>query len=485
LHGFDPAIGEELHDLHWQFYDEIGNEVGVAEAPAPGFFLDPNESYTWRSHTPTKPGKYVIRVFYDGGVIGNTYFFVVEKPTIKEILDHPPSYDGKTVLIKAIYRGWKGEGEPPIIKSNWVITDLTGEIYVTSIYPHLDPIEDIGRELIVIGIVRVKDNIPYIEGKRIEHGPYESVGLEPGKTFEIRLTSSPFTLLTSPHQTYKQTSIQALVTDPDYYQGKAVAIVGRGVAVVDVKTPGPHFVLEGNENATIPVLGGIVEEEVWYPTYNDSCQKANGVRIGDMVHVYGTARSYLWLPITISPADRMIVCPPNTTYDWILKIYDPEYIEPMGESNPGGELNIFQFKALKEGNTEVVFAFCKLDSNGKTIEEIEVIPYEIGIHELKSVALTVTKKFVIRGMNFKISFPEVLHPGYGWILKSYDPEYVEYIGESYKAPLSGIIGTTTKVFIFKALKRGETEIVFADCELDRHGKPVEELKREKYIVKIY
>jgi hypothetical protein len=131
------------------------------------------------------------------------------------------------------------------------------------------------------------------------------------------------------------------------------------------------------------------------------------------------------------------------------------------------------------------FALCKLDSNGKTIEEIEVISYEIGIHELKSVALTVTKKFVIRGMNFKISFPEVLHPGYGWILKSYDPEYVEYIGESYKAPLSGIIGTTTKVFIFKALKRGETEIVFADCELDRHGKPVEELKREKYIVKIY
>ena len=434
LYGFDPAIGEEIHHLYWQAYDETGEEVGVPEAPAPGFFLKPNDSHVWHwCSSPAKLGQYTIKVFYDGDIIGSTYFFVVEETPIKEILDNPDIYDGKNVVIKGTYHGWKGEeweGEPPITTCDWAITDSTGEIYVTGVYPHLDPInQPVG--LIVIGVVKLKGSIPYIAGKRIEHELYELIGVEPGEIFQIRLTFGPFTPHPSPDQSYELISIQTLVHCASDYQNKNVAVVGRCVGLMTTRLTGPGFLLEGSDNVEIHVLGGIVEEGVWYPSYDNYCE-TNGVRIGDMVYVYGTAGSYFWMPIAILDPDYVIVCPPNTTYDWVLKSYDPAYIEPVAKTKIGEELNAFHFMPLKEGNTEVVFAFCKLDSNGKTIEEIEIISYEIVIHEIQTQTLTVNKKFAIIGMNFRISFAEVINPGYGWILKSYDPEYVEFIGVDYK-----------------------------------------------------
>ena len=89
------------------------------------------------------------------------------------------------------------------------------------------------------------------------------------------------------------------------------------------------------------------------------------------------------------------------------------------------------------------------------------------------------------GKSFEISFGQTLHPGYDWILKDYDKEYIEFLGEDYKASPSGMIGTTTKVFTFKALKKGKAEILFANCELDIDGNVTKELKEERYLIKIY
>ena len=46
--------------------------------------------------------------------------------------------------------------------------DETGLIYITGKYPGLDPVKDIGKKLEVSGMVRVKDDAPYIEAKIIE-----------------------------------------------------------------------------------------------------------------------------------------------------------------------------------------------------------------------------------------------------------------------------------------------------------------------------
>ena len=46
--------------------------------------------------------------------------------------------------------------------------DGTGLIYITGKYPGLDPVKDIGKKLEVSGMVRVKDDAPYIEATYIE-----------------------------------------------------------------------------------------------------------------------------------------------------------------------------------------------------------------------------------------------------------------------------------------------------------------------------
>lgn len=90
--------------------------------------------------------------------------------TINEIKTNPANYDGKMVTIKGEYRGWQAEdGQgPPITRSDWVIRDGTGWIYVTGEYPKLDPYEDIGHKVIVMGVVRIKNSKAYIEADDVK-----------------------------------------------------------------------------------------------------------------------------------------------------------------------------------------------------------------------------------------------------------------------------------------------------------------------------
>ncbi|NMX21542.1 hypothetical protein C5S30_03735 [ANME-1 cluster archaeon GoMg4] len=93
--------------------------------------------------------------------------------TINEIRINPTVYEGKTVTIKGEYRGWQAEGEgsgPPVTRSDWVIKDDTGWIYVTGRSPRLDPIKDIGTPIFVVGTVEIKNSNVYIWAQDIKIG---------------------------------------------------------------------------------------------------------------------------------------------------------------------------------------------------------------------------------------------------------------------------------------------------------------------------
>jgi hypothetical protein len=80
------------------------------------------------------------------------------------ILASPQTYVNQSVRLTGEYRGWEGgHGWPPVTKSDWVLTDPTGAIYVTGdslgmVYPI-----DLGKTVTVQGIVRINDGQTYIE----------------------------------------------------------------------------------------------------------------------------------------------------------------------------------------------------------------------------------------------------------------------------------------------------------------------------------
>jgi len=87
--------------------------------------------------------------------------------TIAEIKNKSDELVGELVIIKGVYMGWKGEGPPPVTRSDWVIDDNTGAIYITGKSPNLDPIKDVGKNITVVGYVRLKDTTPYIEAVKV------------------------------------------------------------------------------------------------------------------------------------------------------------------------------------------------------------------------------------------------------------------------------------------------------------------------------
>jgi hypothetical protein len=90
---------------------------------------------------------------------------------IVEIIENPSRYENNLVTVAGEYRGWHSDDGtgPPVTRSDWVIRDDTGCIYVTGKMPDLDPDEDIGTPLEVEGTVRVTDKgSPYIEAETIE-----------------------------------------------------------------------------------------------------------------------------------------------------------------------------------------------------------------------------------------------------------------------------------------------------------------------------
>ena len=92
------------------------------------------------------------------------------KVTIGDIRSSPAAYEGKVVTIEGKYQGWKGGfGSPPVTRSDWLVQDATGWLYVTGKSAGLDPLSDVGRPIKVTGLVRVtKDGEPYLYAEEIE-----------------------------------------------------------------------------------------------------------------------------------------------------------------------------------------------------------------------------------------------------------------------------------------------------------------------------
>jgi len=92
------------------------------------------------------------------------------KPSIQDIRATPTTYEGKVVTIEGRYQGWKGGfGTPPVTRSDWLIEDTTGWLYVTGKPAGLDPLGDVGRPIKVTGLVRItKDGEPYLYAQEIE-----------------------------------------------------------------------------------------------------------------------------------------------------------------------------------------------------------------------------------------------------------------------------------------------------------------------------
>jgi len=106
----------------------------------------------------------------------------IEKPDIIDILNNPEEWSGKTVSITGEYRGWKMPKDlpgpsftgPPKTRSDWIISDETGWIYVSSRHRPFIIGQGIVRlkgEVTVVGVVKTKkindDLVPYLEAKMV------------------------------------------------------------------------------------------------------------------------------------------------------------------------------------------------------------------------------------------------------------------------------------------------------------------------------
>lgn len=86
------------------------------------------------------------------------------KITIAEIKANPSKFFGKKVMISGIYMGWKSKESPPVTRSDWVIDDGSGRIYVTKCFPGFDPVKDAGKKNVtVVGYVRMVKGKVYLE----------------------------------------------------------------------------------------------------------------------------------------------------------------------------------------------------------------------------------------------------------------------------------------------------------------------------------
>jgi hypothetical protein len=91
--------------------------------------------------------------------------------TIGEIRAAPALYEGQTVTIEGVYQGWQGGyGSPPVTRSDWLVEDATGWLYVTGEPPgDLDPLDDTGLPIKVSGQIELtEEGEPYLVAEEVE-----------------------------------------------------------------------------------------------------------------------------------------------------------------------------------------------------------------------------------------------------------------------------------------------------------------------------
>ena len=99
---------------------------------------------------------------------------------VQDILSNPGKYAGQEVVIVGYYRGWnllgEASGQSPVTRSDWVIKDNSGAIYVSAEGEWLGgaafvpgSLDDTTKVLRVTGVVRLTSTgQPYIEPTQVE-----------------------------------------------------------------------------------------------------------------------------------------------------------------------------------------------------------------------------------------------------------------------------------------------------------------------------
>lgn len=88
-----------------------------------------------------------------------------EYVTVLQIKKHPLLFKDKVVVLKGICEGWRGNcGPPPVTRSDWVLKDRTGCIYITG---GAAPRMIWGMPVMVEGVVDMKGGVPFIRLRRL------------------------------------------------------------------------------------------------------------------------------------------------------------------------------------------------------------------------------------------------------------------------------------------------------------------------------
>ena len=115
----------------------------------------------------------VLMILIFSGVVqpnGKNNILKLSKYTpIGDIWKDIPKYQNRIVTVKGQYRGWHGKNmkNPFITRSDWIIEDPTGAIYVTGRPPAVDAKNvGLGVYIAVEGrVMLTNDDVPYIKAK--------------------------------------------------------------------------------------------------------------------------------------------------------------------------------------------------------------------------------------------------------------------------------------------------------------------------------
>jgi hypothetical protein len=93
------------------------------------------------------------------------------KITIQKILKNPAEFANKEIALEGAFQGWKGkcEDSSPLSRSDWILKDETGCIYVSGKIPGgVSTTEPRGEVVVLSGTLRAKEGgKPYFEAKEV------------------------------------------------------------------------------------------------------------------------------------------------------------------------------------------------------------------------------------------------------------------------------------------------------------------------------
>lgn len=90
-----------------------------------------------------------------------------EKISLETVFKNPQAFAEKEIVLEGFFRGWSGRcaDSTPITRSDWILEDQTGCIYVTGRIPAgVSTIRPQGERLILSGRVKIgRDGKPVLE----------------------------------------------------------------------------------------------------------------------------------------------------------------------------------------------------------------------------------------------------------------------------------------------------------------------------------